>query len=59
MATKKTNKTSHVMNLLTNGTPAENGDPAETSANAASSDSAAGSQEKKAIYHPKQQARKK
>ncbi len=47
MATKKTNKTSHVMNLLTNGTPAENGDPAETSANAASSDSAAGSQEKK------------
>ena len=47
MATKKTNKTSHVMNLLTNGTPAENADPAETSANAASSDSAAGSQEKK------------
>ena len=47
MATKKTNKTSHVMNLLTNGTPPENGDPAETSANAASSDSAAGSQEKK------------
>lgn len=47
MATKKTNKTSHVMNLLTNGTPPENGDPAETSVNAASSDSAAGSQEKK------------
>ena len=47
MATKKTNKTAHVMNLLTNGTPAENADPAETSANAASSDSAAGSQEKK------------
>lgn len=47
MATKKTNKTSHVMNLLTNGTPPENGDPAETSANAASSDSAADTQEKK------------
>lgn len=46
MATKKTNKTSHVMNLLTNGAPAEN---SENAADAASSPeaSAAGGQEKK------------
>lgn len=49
MATKKTNKTSHVMNLLTNGAPAENSENAEVNADAASSPetSASGSQEKK------------
>lgn len=48
MATKKTNKTSHVMNLLTNGAPTENGEHADSSADASSpQDLAAGSQEKK------------
>lgn len=49
MATKKTNKTSHVMNLLTNGAPAENSENVEVNADAASSPetSAPGSQEKK------------
>lgn len=49
MATKKTNKTSHVMNLLTNGAPAENSENAAAPADTASSPeaSAAGGQEKK------------
>lgn len=48
MATKKTNKTSHVMNLLTNGAPPEADSHADASAEAAAPESAAaGGQEKK------------
>lgn len=48
MATKKTNKTSHVMNLLTNGAPPETDHQEETSSQAAAAETqAAGTQEKK------------